>query len=254
MGFLEGTPTSEEEKTVAEALDLLRDMLVDKITLRQMFSVPTIMWLVTIARQCLIRRTLEAVDGIRSSWSSGNLLTSVTMARSLFETGATFWALADSIEKAVDDRDEGALRYALVSVCFGTRLAPLIGPGGYEFKAQNVLTTIDRMDKAFPADKKVRYRFAYDWLSEFVHPNYCGIVGLYCDWRRLKYGTEFQMSTQEREELRQCIEDASVMVALVASSAMKIDRLSPVIEEFVPKVIPPFDLEPIFAILERSPR
>jgi hypothetical protein len=63
-------------------------------------ATPKMAWKITSTYQCLIRRTIDAADGMRMAWNAGNLLTAITMARSLIETGAIVRNLTDSIKKA----------------------------------------------------------------------------------------------------------------------------------------------------------
>jgi|SRR6516225_6712860 len=96
MGFFKGDLRADDEKVV-EALVTLRNRLVHEISTSEIASTPKMVWKMTSTYQCLIRRTIETADGMRSGWNTRNLLTTLTMARSLFETGATVQHLTDSI-------------------------------------------------------------------------------------------------------------------------------------------------------------
>lgn len=45
------------------------------------------------------------------------------------------------------------------------------------FTAQQILSVIDRLSKNIP-----NLRNTYDHLCEYAHPNYDGLMGLYCKW------------------------------------------------------------------------
>jgi hypothetical protein len=53
-------------------------------------------------------------------------------------------------------------------------------------KAFNIVTLIDHMDRTIPG---VRAR--YDHLSEFAHPNWSGVSGLFSSPDHAKYTTQF---------------------------------------------------------------
>jgi hypothetical protein len=103
--FLKGDTTRDD---VVDAIVKLRKRFVSEITTAQTASIQKMVWKTTCT-YLLIRRTIEAADGMRSGWNAGNLLTTVIMARSLFETGAMVIHLTDSIQKATKDKGVGAL-------------------------------------------------------------------------------------------------------------------------------------------------
>jgi hypothetical protein len=154
------------------------------------------------------------------------------MARSLFETGAIVRHLTDSIQKASDDKDVDALDKVIMSVGFGERLGWLASEG---YQALNVLTVIDKMDKSVFHDKQPRFRNTYDFLSEFVHPNHLGILGLYSDNFPKEYRIEFGVTTEKKQRMLPHLRIASAMIWLVEIAASDIDKLIPTITKFVPK-------------------
>ena len=80
-----------DDRDVSDALLALRKRLVKEIATEP----PKMVWKITSTFQCLIRRTVEAADGMRMAWNIGNFLTAITMGRSLIETGAIVRNLAD---------------------------------------------------------------------------------------------------------------------------------------------------------------
>jgi hypothetical protein len=231
VGFFKGDTTGDDERVV-NALVKLRKRSVREITTTQIASVPKIVWKTASTYQCLIRRTIEAADGMRLAWNAGNLLTTLTMARSLFETGAIVRHLTDSIQKASEDKDVDALDKAIMSVGFGDRLGWLASEG---YQAISVMKVIDKMDKSVFRDKQPRFRKTYDFLSEFVHPNHLGILGLYSDSFPKEYRIEFGRTAGKKERILPQLRVASAMIWLVEIAASDIDKLTPVIMEFVPE-------------------
>jgi len=192
------------------------------------------LWKTTSVYQCLIRRTIETIDGMRAAWNAGNLLTTITMARSLIETGAIVKHLTNTVKQAVANQDVDALDKAVMHAGFATRDKSFFGEEE-EFKAENILTMIDRMDRSLFKDKVPRLRAAYDFLSEFVHPNHLGILGLYSENFPEKYRVEFGNTTAKKKMILPHIRIALGMVWLVDIAASDIRKLIPVITEFVPK-------------------
>lgn len=122
---------------------------------------------------------------MRMAWNASNLLRAITMARSLLETGAIVRNLTDSVQKAVAAKDVEALDQAVMHAGFDTRDAVLLAERP-DYKATNITTMIDRLDKSLFKDKTPRFRRSYGFLSEFVHPNYFGILD--CTAKRLRGG------------------------------------------------------------------
>lgn len=174
---------------------------------------------------------------MRAAWNTGNLLTAVTMARSLIEIGAIVRHLTDSIKTAATEKDLDAVDKAVMNVGFGMRIKDLYEgeAGSGDYKAQNILTIIDKMDKKMFQDGEPRLRKTYDFLSEFVHPNSFGILGLYSDNFAKEYRIEFGRTARKRETLLPNLRVTLGMAWLVAMEANDLDKLIPVISAFVPR-------------------
>jgi len=142
--------------------------------------------------------------------------------------------LTNTVKQAVANQDVDALDKAVMHAGFATRDKSFFGEEE-EFKAENILTMIDRMDRSLFKDKVPRLRAAYDFLSEFVHPNHLGILGLYSENFPEKYRVEFGNTTAKKKMILPHIRIALGMVWLVDIAASDIRKLIPVITEFVPK-------------------
>jgi hypothetical protein len=234
MGFLK-EDTDLEDREITEVLFKLRDRLIPELTTEDTASVPKMAWKMVSTYQCLIRRTLEAADGMKSAWDAGNLLTTITMARSLIEIGAIVRHLTDSIKKATKEKDVDALDKAIMNVGFGARIDLSEGGEEWEYKALNVLTMIDRMDKGMFRDKNPRLRKTYDFLSEFVHPNHFGILGLYSDGFPNEYRVEFGRIDNKKEMILDHLNVTLNMIWLVQIDVSDIGKLIPAFLDIVPK-------------------
>jgi hypothetical protein len=103
------------------------------------------------------------------------------------------------------------------------------------YKAGSILTYIDRMDKSLFHDKKPRLRDTYEFLSEFVHPNHLGILGMYSDDYYDEGRIEFGKTVKKKELLLPNLAVALAMIWLVENAAADIDDLMPRLAEFVSK-------------------
>jgi hypothetical protein len=232
MAFLKGD--SNDDRKVTGAYLALQERLIPEFTKAYAASVPKMVWKTSIMYQCLIRRTLDVVDGLRAAWNAGNILTAITMGRSLIETGAVVWRLSDGAKDATEKKDAKALDWVVMNVGFGTRL-DVAGEKKEYWKAKNILTVIDDMDRNIFGDKDPRLRATYDFLSEFVHPNGYGIRGLYSDAFPGEYRVEFGNVSKKREDILPNLRVALSMVWLAEMAASDLEKMLPRITEFVPK-------------------
>jgi hypothetical protein len=233
MAFFKGD-NGLDDNVITDALLTLRKRLVSETTTSQMAATPKMAWKVMSTYQCLIRRTIEAADGMRMAWNASNLLTAITMARSLLETGAIVRNLTDSVQKAVAAKDVEALDQAVMHAGFDTRDAVLLAERP-DYKATNITTMIDRLDKSLFKDKTPRFRRSYGFLSEFVHPNYFGILGLYSKTVARGYRIKFGNTAEHKKEILPNLRVTTSMIWLVENASKDIDKLTPEILSFVPK-------------------
>jgi hypothetical protein len=104
-----------------------------------------------------------------------------------------------------------------------------------DYKATNIITMVERMDKSLFGDKTPRLRGAYDFLSELAHPNHFGTLGLYSKTVASEYRIEFGNAAEKKENILPNLCITSSMIWLVESAAKDIDRLMPNVCAFVPK-------------------
>jgi hypothetical protein len=232
MGFLKGVANDFHE--VQESLLALRRRFVPELTSEDLVDDPKLVWKTKWVYQCFIRRMVEGADGVRAAWNAGNLLTIVTMARSLIETAAIARHLTDLIKDAIETRDGGALDNAVKSVLFAAR-HKLFENLEDASKARSILTYIDRMDRSVFHDNKGRLRDSYDYLSEFVHPNHLGILGLYADPDNSSLRIEFGKVARRKKEISLHIGQALGMIWLMELEAVEIDTLLPEIAKLRPQ-------------------
>jgi hypothetical protein len=230
MPFFKGDDR-RDDRDITNALVALRKRLVKEIATEQIAAMPKMVWKITSTYQCLIRRTIEAADGMRAAWNVGNLLTAITMGRSLIETGAVVRSLTDSIKNAVERSDVDALDQAVMHATFSTMNDAHLAERP-EYKATRILKLIDIMDESLFGDNAPKLRDAYRFLSEFAHPNFSGTVGLYSNSDG--YRIEFGNTAEKKQYVLPDLLITSGMIWLVEIAAADIDELMPRIRTFVP--------------------
>jgi hypothetical protein len=94
-----------DDREITNARVALRQRLVKEITTEQIAAMPKMVWKITSTYQCLIRRTIEAADGIRDGLERREPPHGDHDGQIPIETGAIVRNLADGIKKAVEARD-----------------------------------------------------------------------------------------------------------------------------------------------------
>lgn len=120
--------------------------------------------------QAHIRRALQFLDGGMHALDAGYGLIALACARSLYESAACVKDFADRVRKLMDDQDvPGAAKFMIERTLAKRFEVELINSSENNFKAVNVLTQIDAMEKYVPNARR-----AYEQLSEAAHPNALG--------------------------------------------------------------------------------
>jgi hypothetical protein len=134
-------------------------------------------YLLRCAREALIWRTEELARCACDMLERDDLAAGIMLTRGVTESAAFVWRL----NQLLDDRQkysEADLLRRFEQMLLGAKNTNHDDP---DFpKAINIITMIAHLDKKFPGIKD-----GYDQLSEFVHPNWSGVFGLFSmtDWR-----------------------------------------------------------------------
>lgn len=147
---------------------------IDIVRLDRSVPKASIAWKLAIFQQSMLYRAVALAKGITESWSAGNGLSAVIVARSLIETIAAFAEIEACIRSLWLARDLVGIDEALKKATFGTRLADWLTEYP-DLAATNILTSVKKLDRDIPG-----VSFAYDHLSERAHPNSLGHVQMFC--------------------------------------------------------------------------
>jgi hypothetical protein len=133
-------------------------------------------YLLLCARGALIWRTEELARGACDMLDRDDLAAGILLTRGVTESAAFVWRLSQLLEDRQKYSEADLLR-KFEQMLLGSKNTS----GDLELpKAINIITMMTHLDKRFPGIKE-----GYDQLSEFVHPNWSGVFGLFSatDWR-----------------------------------------------------------------------
>lgn len=134
---------------------------------------PDLPWLVSLLNTALGYRIVEISETAHNLYESENLLPAIILSRSAFETLMVAHRLNDRIHFSIVNNNFNELDEEIRKLGFGSKIK------GLGFPAINIKTIVDSINKKTPGVKNY-----YDELSEISHPNWAGVLGIYCnlDW------------------------------------------------------------------------
>jgi len=97
------------------------------------------------------------------------LAAAILLARAAMETSAALWYLRKVMESSIETQTIGEADQRLMQLLMGSKSDTDTLP-----EAINVLKCVDSVDKKIPG-----FRYQYDRLSEFAHPNWAGTALLF---------------------------------------------------------------------------
>lgn len=119
-----------------------------------------------VVREALMWRTEETGRCACDLLERGDVTGGILLTRATLENAALLWRLRDVIRDRIKFSLE-EINKILSQLLLGSKQDP-------EPAAINILTLVDRLDKNIGI-----LRDGYDRLSEFAHPNFSGVAGLY---------------------------------------------------------------------------
>jgi hypothetical protein len=119
-------------------------------------------------REALIWRTEELARGACDALEKEDFMVAALLIRSIAESAAMTWYLLGILENR-KGYTPAELNDVLMRMFAGSKNGWADGP-----EAINVLTFVKRLDKRMPG-----FEAAYHSLSEYAHPNWRGVSGLY---------------------------------------------------------------------------
>jgi hypothetical protein len=133
-------------------------------------------WKLALLQQSLLYRVCALACGAADAWNINNVAASAILVRSLLETVALTEFVRNELFRLREPMCIAAAN-AIDKVCnqqlFSTKNEKAISEG-YGHAARSILTYIDKLDK-----KIASIREAYDFLSEWTHPNGAGHLQTY---------------------------------------------------------------------------
>jgi hypothetical protein len=128
----------------------------------------------------LLHRFSDFADTAIDLYEKDRIIPAFVITRALIENTAVLYWLLIKIQEFETNRDILALDEFLMKGLMGGKIELT------DVRSYNILTAVDHFDKKYTGTRN-----AYDRLSEFVHPNYSGVMGSYSKSEPDKFTTHF---------------------------------------------------------------
>lgn len=163
-------------KEAKELCELINANLPNKIGAASLSHNSKLPFKALSLRALLIYRIVDLSEVAIYLYETNKIVSAIILTRAIFETSAVLYWLHKRLKKVVETRNLGNIDEFLMKHLFGT------SDDFIPVDRFNVLTAINHVDKGVE-----NYRQSYDSLSEFVHPNWPGLMGAYGKTDREKY-------------------------------------------------------------------
>jgi hypothetical protein len=130
-----------------------------------------------VLREALVHRITWLAEGAVSEFAAQRWIPATVLVRAI----AVLHSLFRKVGKAISTRDDAELTEFLRRTMVGSRTDPELP------QMVNVLTMIEKVDEDYP-----RFKASYETLSEYAHPNWCGVLGAFSELDRENLVTRFR--------------------------------------------------------------
>ncbi len=169
----------------------LRSALVARTDPSQVSVTAKIPYKALEIREAILYRATDLADAACMLLEKENLVSAACIARALQETVAVLFYANRRVKDTIDNKSIDGLDEDLMAILVGAKNNPDLPT------PKSIMTMIDRVDKEIPT-----FRTVYDNLSEIVHPNWAGTLGLYSKVNKEKVWTDFGKNIRGRDAVR----------------------------------------------------
>lgn len=145
--------------------------------------------------QVVLNRVIELTESLITCVNNSNIASAFILLRALDENVSVIYDAYQRIALLIEKNDFPKVYELIFNLQYGSKqkfhIEKMVteqsekGDGVYYteekvrkmFTARQILNVMDNLTKTFP-----KHRERYEHLCEYAHPNYDGLMGLYCEW------------------------------------------------------------------------
>ena len=157
-------------ETINKYIIEIRDMRVSTVDPRGEKIKQRPIWNLQSYVQLAIHRVYDLAVESTTAWNNARPVVAFILTRAIYENTAYMYDLAQKLKMYYDQDNYKEIHNVIVNRLVGNRL------GTTAREIINVLTAIGTVAKEIPEFKQY-----YDFISDFSHPNYSGMYGIYSE-------------------------------------------------------------------------
>ncbi len=224
--------------TLERALERSQTALVSRVVMDEAFPTHKCPGKMFSLLQAGLRRNLELSSAFIDAFNAHLCLPTFVLSRAILETGCLVFDAWERLEHAVEagGRDELlAFDDHIMRAILGTRTS-IDGSEPDEYSAPNILSIIDRLER----NGISHLRDHYDFMSEYVHPNYPGLISAYTQPDTSGYGVTYleRPAEEQPDLLAHPLVGATVGVGILMIAADGFQEMKSEIISFCARVDP----------------
>jgi len=138
-----------------------------------------------LIREALYYRMTDLSGAAIDLYKQNKIVPAIIIIRAAYETAALCFYVYKNLNQAIEKHDSIEMDIFLMNASFGGRHDEV------RYKAFNILTVINHLDKQFPGLSSM-----YALLCEFAHPNWMGCEGAYATLNAEEHYYEFSLKNK----------------------------------------------------------
>lgn len=196
--LIELAPSIKENFLSLEAsLIVLKDYRLKKLYPASKPLTPRTVFRFQVYQQVILHRVVDLSCSIINCWENKQISSAFVLLRTLNENTSVIYDANKRLNELIEKNDFENIYKLIFNLQYGTRIKERIEQAVYDeskgddvedvekvkleikeaYTAQQILTVLDRISKDIP-----KHREIYEYLCEYAHPNWDGLMGLYCKW------------------------------------------------------------------------
>ena len=191
-------PTIKDSFISIEAsLVVLKDYRMKKLYPNSKPLTPRTIFRFQVYPQVVLHRIVDLAFSILTCWKNKQISSAFILLRALNENTSVIYDANKRLDGLIKQKDFPKIYKLIFNLQYGTRIKERIEQAVEDeskgdniediekekleireaYTAQQILNVLDRISKDLP-----KHREIHEYLCEYAHPNWDGLMGLYCKW------------------------------------------------------------------------
>jgi len=183
--------------SIEASIIVLKDYRLKKLYPASKPLTPRTIFRFQVYQQVVLHRIVDLSNSIINCWENKQISSAFVLLRTLNENTSMIYDADKRLIGLIEKKDFKNIYKLIFNLEYGTRIKERIEQAVKDeskddslqdveeakleiseaYTAQQILNVLDRISKDIP-----KHREIYEYLCEYAHPNWDGLMGLYCKW------------------------------------------------------------------------